>query len=123
MTRILVSLLLCGAMASAVAGTPSPQAQAEIDQLLQVTGSASCEFYRNGEWHTAAEAQAHLKKKYDYLVTVHLVKSAEQFIERAGTKSSMSGEAYQIRCPGHAAEPSAQWLTERLAAIRRSNGQ
>jgi hypothetical protein len=118
MVRSLTGLLLAGWTAFAVAGTPSPQAQAEVDQLLQIVGSSACEFYRNGEWHQASEAQAHLKKKYDYLVTMHWVKSTEQFIERAGTKSSMSGETYQIRCPGHDAEPSAQWLSEKLVLIR-----
>ena len=39
----------------------------EIDQLLGALGSSNCRFYRNGKWYGAADAQAHLTKKYEYL--------------------------------------------------------
>lgn len=99
---------------------PPAKAQREIEQLIGALGASGCEFQRNGTWHAAGEAQAHLRRKYDYLVRRDLVASAEQFIERAGTKSSMSGKAYAVRCPGKAPVSSAAWLGARLSAIRHA---
>lgn len=110
-------LLACVGVAQAA---PPAKAQREIEQLIGALGASGCEFQRNGTWHPAGEAQAHLRRKYDYLVRRDLVASAEQFIERAGTKSSMSGKAYAVRCPGKAPVSSAAWLGARLSAIRHA---
>ena len=45
----------------------------------------------------------------------------EDFIDRAATKSSLSGLAYQIRCKGSAAVPSGQWLYDALTLYRRAS--
>jgi hypothetical protein len=118
--RGLLSLLLLGAVAMPVRAEPPPQAQREIEQLIQALGASGCQFQRNGKWYPAADAQAHLRRKYDYLRKRDLVASAEQFIERAGTESSMSGKPYQVRCAGQAAMSSADWLGARLSAIRHA---
>lgn len=118
--RGLLSLLLLGAAAMAARAEPPPQAQREIEQLIQALGASGCQFQRNGKWYPAADAQAHLRRKYDYLRKRDLVASAEQFIERAGTESSMSGKPYQVRCAGQTAVPSADWLGARLSAIRHA---
>ncbi|MBU8974809.1 DUF5329 domain-containing protein [Lysobacter sp. MMG2] len=99
---------------------PPPQAQREIGQLIDSLGRSGCEFQRNGTWYPAGEARAHLQRKYDYLRKRDMVATAEQFIERAGTQSSMSGRAYAVRCPGQGTVPSAQWLGARLSAIRHA---
>ena len=116
---LLSLLLLCAAVIPARA-EPPPQAQREIEQLIQALGASGCQFQRNGKWYPAADAQAHLRRKYDYLRKRDLVASAEQFIERAGTESSMSGKPYQVRCAGQAAVSSADWLRARLSAIRHA---
>ncbi len=103
-----------------VGAAPPPQAQREIDQVIAALGSSGCQFQRNGTWYPAGEAQAHLRRKYEYLVKRDLVASAEQFIERAGTQSSMSGKAYAVKCPGQAAVPSSQWLGAQLSRIRHA---
>ena len=118
--RGLLSLLLLGTVAMPVRAEPPPQAQREIEQLIQALGASGCQFQRNGKWYPSADAQAHLRRKYDYLRKRDLVASAEQFIERAGTESSMSGKPYQVRCPGRAAVSSADWLGARLSAIRHA---
>ena len=102
---------------------PSAQAKAEIGRLLSSLGTSKCEFYRNGSWHPAADAQAHLTKKYEYLLEKGAISTTEQFITDAGSKSSMSGEQYQVRCPDRAAEPSAKWLTDELARLRAAPKQ
>jgi len=116
--------LAAGAMlallAASAAAQPPPQAQREIQQLIDALGRSGCEFQRNGTWYPAVEAQAHLRRKYDYLRKRDLVTTAEQFIERAGTQSSMSGKAYAVRCPGQGTVPSAQWLGARLSGLRHA---
>lgn len=95
-----------------------PAAQDEIEGLLSRLGSSGCQFQRNGSWHTAEEAQAHLRRKLDYLIDRDAVASAEQFIERAASKSSRSGKAYEMQCGKQAPVASGQWLRTQLNALR-----
>lgn len=112
---------LSGLVGSAVlAIAAAAQAQREIDQLITALGSSGCQFQRNGSWYPASEAQSHLRRKYDWLRKREMVASAEQFIERAGSASSVSGKPYQVRCPGQPVATSAAWLTARLATIRHT---
>ena len=96
----------------------SPAARGEIEVLLSRLAASDCQFKRNGSWHTAAEAQVHLRRKLDYLVDKGTVASAEQFIERAASQSSMSGQAYQVKCGGQAPVTSGAWLRAELQRLR-----
>jgi hypothetical protein len=100
---------------------PPPIAQVEIDTLLSTVATSNCEFYRNGSWYDATFAAAHLKSKYHYLLARDLVQSAEEFIEKAATASSLSGRPYAIRCKGQEAVPSRQWLLILLSRYRESH--
>lgn len=115
---VLVPLLLFTATAASAA--PSPEAKREIQQLMDGLSASQCEFQRNGTWHDRVEARKHLQRKYDYLLKKNLVDTAEQFIERAASKSSMSGRAYQVRCPGQPAQDAGGWFRARLSALRGS---
>ena len=119
-SRAIATLLAGALLAASAAAAPPPQAQREIEQLIDALGRSGCEFQRNGSWYPASEAQAHLRRKYDYLRKRDLVATAEQFIERAGTQSSMSGKAYAVRCPGQGAVPSSQWLGAKLSQFRHA---
>ncbi|MBK0014295.1 YfeK family protein [Stenotrophomonas sp. S41] len=114
-------LLILAALLSApfAHAAPGPQAQREIAQLIGSLDGSQCRFQRNGSWHDAAEARAHLQRKYDYLLKKDKVDSAEQFIERAASQSSMSGKAYRIQCPGKAEQTAAAWFGARLQALRQ----
>ena len=96
----------------------APVARQEVDALLRAVGTSGCEFVRGGTAHPAAKAQDHLQQKFDYLDARGLLKTAEDFIAKAGTRSSMTGEAYAIRCPGTAQQASDEWLLARLKALR-----
>ena len=113
-------ILSCAlAVALELAAAPlAPQARLEIDGLLDRLAASGCEFNRNGSWHSAPEAVVHLKRKLAYLEDHNLVASAEQFIERAGSGSSLSGESYLVRCGGAAPVKSSAWLQGQLAMIR-----
>lgn len=116
----LVALLAGLLLSLPAASAPPPAAAREIDQLIAALGSSGCEFQRNGNWYPAAKAREHLQRKYDWLRERDKVANAEQFIALAGTQSSMTGRAYQVRCPGHAVVPSAQWLRARLLEMRKT---
>ena len=118
MRRLPLPALVLALVAAGAAAAPPPAAQREIDGLIAALGASECQFQRNGRWYPAADAQAHLRRKYDWLRKRDLVDSAEQFIARAGTGSSLSGQAYRVRCAGRATEPAAAWLRARLAGLR-----
>jgi hypothetical protein len=102
------------------AGELAPATQKEIAQLLDRIEASNCSFGRNGSWHPPADARKHLQMKIDYMVKRNMLASTEEFISKAATASSVSGEAYQIRCGNSAAMPSATWLTGELKRIRAS---
>jgi hypothetical protein len=111
-------LAACLFASHAVAAALPPAAGAEIDSLLSRLAASDCQFMRNGDWHTAAEARAHLQGKLDYLARRGAVASTEQFIDRAATRSSVSGSAYLVKCGGNPAVPSGRWLHAELRALR-----
>lgn len=117
----LLSLLLCFASLGLQAA-PSPEARSEISALLNFVEHSDCRFIRNGSEYSGSAASAHLQKKLDYLENKGLVDSAEDFIDRAATKSSMSGRPYQVSCPNGKQDASA-WLTGELKHLRQPSQQ
>ena len=118
MLRPLLFLLTCIVIAAATAAPLSPAARAEIDGLMSRLEASGCEFNRNGTWHTAAEAKSHLLRKLKYLEDRGLVQSAEQFIERAASTSSTTGQPYLVKCGNRAPVQSGTWLLSQLQAMR-----
>ena len=100
---------------------PSSAALQEIHQLLDVLGTSNCQFNRNGEWYTPAEAVKHLNKKFDVLVGKGKIGTTEDFIRIAASESSVSGEPYQVQCGNDAAVNSGPWLTQALTKLRLEN--
>ncbi|MBC3882815.1 DUF5329 domain-containing protein [Undibacterium sp. LX40W] len=103
---------------SASAAEMSAASRVEVEVLLNHLSNSGCQFNRNGTWYSAQEAKAHLSKKLDYVVEKKLATTAEQFIDAAASKSSMSGKAYQVKCGNDAAQESALWLQAALREIR-----
>ena len=120
MHRHLFAALCLLAFAGSAPAAPSPTAKREIQGLMDALSASSCEFQRNGTWHGREEARRHLQRKYEYLLKRDLADTAELFIERAASKSSLSGRAYQVRCPGQPAQPAAAWFKARLESLRGS---
>lgn len=111
---------MLGLMSIALAhAQPPTNVQVEVNFLLGYVEGSGCEFYRNGTWHDSRAAQMHLRDKYNYLAASNLVNSTELFIDRAATESSLSGQAYQVRCKGSAPMASNKWLRDELARFRR----
>ena len=93
----------------------------EILHLFEYLESSNCEFNRNGFWYTPSDAKKHIEKKYRYLIKRGLIKSTEQFIDRAASRSSMSGKPYLVRCGGSKPVPSSTWFTVELKRIRKTH--
>ena len=106
---------------AAAHAAPTPAAKAEIEYLLSAVATSDCRFYRNGTWYDAKAAAAHLRLKYESLAARELIRDTEDFIDRAATKSSLSGRDYAIKCEGLAEVSSRQWLTDVLAAYRAAH--
>jgi Family of unknown function (DUF5329) len=101
---------------------PPAIALVEINYLLGFIEQSGCQFYRNGTWYGSKDAQAHLRDKYQYLAAKGVINSAEDFIEQAATKSSLSGKPYAIKCGNGPVVTTDQWLREALAQYRSSAG-
>lgn len=112
---VLLALLAGGAMAD------KGDAQREISGLIDALAGSGCQFERNGDWHDALTARAHLQRKYSWLHKRGLAGSAELFIERAATRSSRSGEPYHVRCAGQPVVESARWFNAELVRVRARN--
>ena len=119
--RVAIACSVLVALSSARAADLSGVAQKEISQLLERIESSNCSFGRNGNWYPPAEARKHLQMKLDYMVKRSMLGTTEEFISKAATASSVSGEAYQIRSGAQAPMPSATWLTAELKRIRSSS--
>ena len=114
---LLVTLLVMGE--SALAVTPSAAARAEIESLLAFVAKSGCQFNRNNTWYPAPEASAHLAKKERYLEERGQIASAEDFIVKAATKSSVTGKPYTVRCGSQPVIASDEWLMAELLRVRQ----
>jgi len=97
---------------------PTPQTIQEIKGLLDFVELSECQFVRNGKEYPGSQAREHLEKKLNYLEDRNLVSSAEDFINLAATKSSMSGRVYEVRCP-EGVQPASTWLKSELQRQRQ----
>ena len=59
-----------------------------------------------------------MRGKYDFLVKLGRIDTTKDFIDKAATESSLSGQPYEIRCGGDLPMPSSLWLTNELARYR-----
>ena len=98
--------------------TPTEATGREIEQLLALVAALDgATFIRNGSEHTAEQAAAHLRLKRER--QSGSIKSAEDFIERCGTKSTASGARYRMRFKDGVEKDSAEVLRQMLAEIRK----
>jgi hypothetical protein len=116
--RTLLIWVLGFAAFPALRAAPPPIAQTEINYLLDFVEHSGCQFYRNGTWYDSKTARAHLQSKYEMLAGSSGINSAEDFIDKAATSSSLSGRAYQVRCGGGEPIASSQWLRGALSRYR-----
>jgi Family of unknown function (DUF5329) len=91
----------------------------EIEHLLDFIATSPCAFIRNGVAYDGAQAVDHIRGKYDYYRDD--IRSAEDFIALAASKSAISGKPYLVACDA-AKLPAAEWLARELSAFRQRSG-
>ena len=89
----------------------------EIEYLITFVANSGCDFDRNDSVHDSMSAAEHLRSKYHR--GKRWVNSAEQFIERIASSSSISGKPYQAVCDSERIS-SRDWLYRALAAHREA---
>ena len=101
---------------TASARTPAAEIDALIDRVAHAKGVV---FIRNGTEHTAAEAAQHLARKRR--AAGDRITTPEQFIDKLGARSSMTGKPYRVRLPDGREMDSATWLTGLLQEVRATH--
>ena len=92
----------------------SPEEMARIEHLCDaVARSKGMHFVRNGTAYSADDAATFLREKLKAMG--HGVTTAEEFIDKVATKSSMSGKPYTVRFVDGREIPSADFLRAELA--------
>jgi len=117
--KILYLLLFILLSANATAAKISQAKNNEVEHLFKYLENSGCEFNRNNSWYTASEAVEHIKSKYEYLLEKGKITTTESFIEMAATKSSMSGQQYEVKCENQPSTPSSKWFTTELNNLRK----
>ena len=92
-----------------------------IKYLLTYVKNADVVFIRNNREHTPEEAVAHMQTKYEHFKDQ--IKTPEDFIRFAGSKSLLSGKPYQVRMRDGKTMPTKKWLEEALAKYRTKGGR
>jgi hypothetical protein len=87
-----------------------------IQYLLDFVKTSECIFIRNNKEHTAAEAAAHMQRKYEHFNDK--IKTPEDFIRLAATKSLMTGQLYYVRLEDGKKLTSEIWLLRALDAYQ-----
>lgn len=70
-------------------------------------------FVRNGDAHTCEEAVSHLRLKLGN--TRNRINTAEQFIDKVASSSSITGKPYIVRIPGKSDENAQPYLHALIA--------
>jgi hypothetical protein len=96
-----------------VSQTEPQKIAALIEAIRQLDGAS---FIRNGTDHTAIEAADHLAMKVKR--AGNKIKTAEQFIDRIASQSSMSGKPYQIRMPDGKLISAGDFFRAELAKLK-----
>ncbi len=121
--KIWIVILLVSISCPVQGNALEPGISSEIDKLTELIRSSPCRFNRNGTWYSSSEAAEHITKKYRYFLSKDLIKSSEDFIEYAATKSSLSGNYYLVSCLNDETVKCADWLKSELKKIRQMTPQ
>jgi len=100
---------------------PNPDPAETIQYLLDFVVKSDCTFIRNDKEHTSQEAADHMRNKYEYFKED--IKTPEDFIRFAASKSMMSGKPYMVRTKEGKIILCQKWLTEALSKYRKAKGQ
>jgi hypothetical protein len=113
MRRLLFSAIIFIPVALSAA-TPAK----EITYLLNRVEKSTLTFVRNGEPHSGMEAARHMRRKANYFGG--RIKTAEDFIAKAGSKSGLTGNPYLVRISSRTEIRCDAWLEGLLRDFRNT---
>ena len=108
----LVNFLIGDDFAEFYVGTPTGVARSQIEAMLRRIETSDGKFIRNGKVYDGKSAAAHLRMKYE--MAGGRIGSASEFLEHVATKSSLTGEPYEVQFGGDPM-PLAEWLRQDLS--------
>jgi Family of unknown function (DUF5329) len=118
--RTLLAVAAYLALLPCAVAAPPAAAQGETAFLLGLIEGSDCDFYRNGTRYDGARASSHLRDKLAMAVASGSALTADVFIEKVASTSSLTGRPYEVSCPGHERESMAAWLRIALAGYREN---
>ncbi|MDR3175815.1 MAG: DUF5329 domain-containing protein [Desulfovibrio sp.] len=104
--------VFCPGLAFAMSAGETERVERMLEALSRESGIV---FIRNDAEHTAEAAAAHLKKKFEY--AANNLSTAEEFIDKVGSRSSLSNREYLVRKTGEKARPARDYLFELLRRL------
>jgi Family of unknown function (DUF5329) len=121
-TRILCLLtIIFGLGASLLPGTAlaAEDTNKTVTYLIDYVAGSDLTFVRNGQDSTPKQAAEHMRQKWTYFR--NQIKTPEDFILLAATKSELSGKLYLVRLKDGKESPAGEWLTKVLAEYRKKS--
>lgn len=115
-TVTLILILFSGFTVAADVGIGT---QKEVEHLFDYLKQSNCQFERNGSWFGTDKAAQHIDKKYQYLLKKKAIRSAEDFIDHAASRSSTTEQPYRVDCGKKAVVETAVWFRADLDAFRK----
>jgi len=118
---VVISVLaLSGNLIHARAAATHEDLNETIWYLLDFVTNSESIFIRNGSSYPPKKAAEHILAKYEYFKKE--IKTAEDFIRLAASKSEFSGRPYLVRTKDGTEMKSADWLGGVLNDYRQSQG-
>jgi hypothetical protein len=106
-------VLFLGIFVTTQALALSPEEKVRTESLLTELGKQqNLTFTRNGTEHNATDAESHLRLKLRK--TEKRLNTTEQFIDNVASKSSITGEIYQVKDAQGNVLPANQYLHDLL---------
>jgi len=112
MRRWFIGVFVLLTICSAVPAHAAESLEQTIAFLLHRIENADATFIRNGQAHTPQEAVAHVRAKYEHFKAE--IKTPEDFIRLAATKSLLTGQPYLVRTRDGKEMPLSTWLSNAL---------
>ena len=114
LVRVFVLLVICNVVPVGAAES----LEQTIAFLLHRIETADAIFIRNGQAHTPQEAVEHVRAKYEHFKGQ--IKTPEDFIRLAATKSLLTGQPYLVRSRDGKEMPLNGWLSKALREHREN---
>ena len=116
---ILISVsTLSASFTFAQPAAPGDDLSRTVTYLLDFVANSNSTFVRNGQSYSSMEAAKHMQAKYDYFKNE--IRTPEDIIRLAASKSLFSGRPYLVRTQDGKEMKAADWLGKALNDYRIS---